>query len=518
MQGYSLDAQVRACRSFAEAHEWEVVSEYVDEGRSARSDDIAKRPEFKRMMDDPQDRLFDVILVHKLDRFSRNLRVTLEHFEGLGSVGVSFTSITENMDFSSPWGRLALTLLGGLAQFYSDNLGLEVKKGKAERKAQGLYNGLLPFGVRKGDDGVPVPDPGTVPGLEMAFQLAADGKPDREVAVALNDAGYRTGGSHGPRPFTKDSVRGVLQNRFYVGELTNGNGGWTEARHAPLVDHELFDEVQQSRARNRKRPRTIKRSANTYSLSGLLRCVYCEGPVWIHQNTKGRARVYCRERVKGSGCVGRGTFLDVYELQVLEYLGRLVIPEDYQTRILDMYRALEKDEGDEEARRRALSSRLERIQKLYEWGDKAESDYLDEKKKLLAELTDFEASEDPRPSTLERLEQFLAKVSSAWEEGTDEQRNRLATAVFDSVWIRNERVTAVRPRPELRPFFQISEDCQKGSLSGDPDRSQGLICNTSIYSKRYARPDQSSNGTGPRYRSGICLSFWPSAPPTVSAS
>ena len=118
-----------------------------------------------------QQRPIDVVLVHKPDRFSRNVGLTLEHFEKLSNWGVSFTSINENMDFSSPWGRLALTLLGGLAQFYSDNLGLEVKKGKSERKAQGLYNGLLPFGVKRDEDGIPVSDPDT-PGSVDSYPIS----------------------------------------------------------------------------------------------------------------------------------------------------------------------------------------------------------------------------------------------------------------------------------------------------------------------------------------------------------
>ena len=109
------------CR-FHKGHGWTLAREYIEEGRSARTDDIRNRPQFRQMMDDAGRGLFDVIVVHKLDRFSRNLRVTLEHFERLVKAGVSFTSITEDMDFSSPWGRLALTLLGGLAQFYSENL------------------------------------------------------------------------------------------------------------------------------------------------------------------------------------------------------------------------------------------------------------------------------------------------------------------------------------------------------------------------------------------------------------
>ena len=98
-----------------------------------------KRPQFKAMMDDALSGKLDIVAVHKLDRFSRNLRLTLEYFERLSKAGVTFLSISEQMDFSQPWGKFALAMLGGLAQFYSENLGLETKKGKAERKAQGLW-------------------------------------------------------------------------------------------------------------------------------------------------------------------------------------------------------------------------------------------------------------------------------------------------------------------------------------------------------------------------------------------
>ena len=117
-----------------------------------------------------------------------------------------------------------------------------------------LYNGLLPFGVMKGEDRVPVPDPTTFPGLKLMFELAASGKSDREVARALNAAGYRTAGNRVGKPFTKDGVRGILINRFFVGELPDGKGGWTEGSHQPFINAEQFQEVQDMRARNRKQP------------------------------------------------------------------------------------------------------------------------------------------------------------------------------------------------------------------------------------------------------------------------
>src|SRR5689334_19108350 len=83
LEGYSLGAQRRAAHQYCDAHGWSGVRTYADEGNSARTDDLAKHPEFRAMLADADAALIDVVLVHKLDRFARNLRVTLETLERL---------------------------------------------------------------------------------------------------------------------------------------------------------------------------------------------------------------------------------------------------------------------------------------------------------------------------------------------------------------------------------------------------------------------------------------------------
>jgi len=178
VNGYSLDAQRRAFKGLVDGRGWTVHREYVEEGRSAHTDGVRKRPVFVQAIDDAEAGRYDVLVVHKIDRFSRKRRITDEYFERLSSAGVGFVSIQEQMDFSTPMVKFALGMLGSLAQFHSDNPSEEVKKGLHERRLQGLYNGLLPFGAAKGKDGVPVPHPDTSPGLKMAFELAALGKSD----------------------------------------------------------------------------------------------------------------------------------------------------------------------------------------------------------------------------------------------------------------------------------------------------------------------------------------------------
>jgi len=153
VEGYSIDAQRRAFQKLAADRQWEAYREYIDEGKSARTDNIDKRPAFKEMMEDTLARKFDVLVVHKLDRFSRNLRVTLEYCDKLSKARVDFLSINEQMDFTTPSGRVHLAMSGAFAQFYSDNLSQETKKGWHERREQGLYCGILPFGAVKGEDG-----------------------------------------------------------------------------------------------------------------------------------------------------------------------------------------------------------------------------------------------------------------------------------------------------------------------------------------------------------------------------
>jgi len=89
VEGYSIDAQRRAFQALVKGREWTAYREYIDEGKSARTDNINRRPAFKEMVVDALAGKFDVLVVHKLDRFSRNLRITLEYFDKFSKAGVT---------------------------------------------------------------------------------------------------------------------------------------------------------------------------------------------------------------------------------------------------------------------------------------------------------------------------------------------------------------------------------------------------------------------------------------------
>ncbi|MFC1982571.1 recombinase family protein, partial [Chloroflexota bacterium] len=388
-------------------------------------------------------------------------------------------------------------LLGAFAQYYSDNLSQETKKGWHERRKQGLYCGTLPFGTMKGENEVPVPDirdrkinldgqemvVHNYDGLKMAFELSAQGKSDREVAIALNAIGYRTTGTHGPRPFSKDTVKNMLVNEFYVGYIQDGNRGWLKAKHETFVEPQLFEEVQTMRQKNRTSTHQhTAQTKNVYSLMGIAFCWYCrekghEGRIHISCVKNGKARMECYNRAKGWDCPQKSASLELYELQIRAYLEMFYIPEDYQEKILDAHKRLQES-YDVDKEQKQLHARVQRLKDLYKWGDIGREEYQREKVQIevqLSKLTPFTNSIEP----LERLEEFLANITTAWDKATNEQQNKLARCLFQEVWVKDKKVVAVKPQPEFEPFFKLNwEEFSKVMKSKDqaPPGSPLQLC------------------------------------------
>jgi hypothetical protein len=308
----------------------------------------------------------------------------------------------------------------------------------------------------KGEDGVPVPDPDTFPGVKMAFELSGQGKTDRQVAQALNAGGYRTAGNQGNRPFSKDTVRGMLTNRFYIGYLPDGNSGWLKGKHQPFIDGALWEEAHRMREHNKKSTHaSCPTRDRVASLTGLARCWHCKGRIHVSWSVSEKVRLGCYTRAKGWGCQQRSAALDVYEGQVRSYLETFQIPGDYQRRILEAHSQLRAAYKDSEKERSRAEAQLRRIKELHEWGDYSRQEYLQKRGALQRELRSLAVAGDDA-GQLQRLARFLASVVDAWDSATEEQRNKLARCLFDEIWLKDNAVVALKPRAEFEPFFRLN--------------------------------------------------------------
>ena len=170
---------------------------------------------------------------------------------------------------------------------------------------------------------------------------------------------------------------------------------------------------------------------------------------------RGVARMVCNTRLKRKECTQKSARLDRYEDELQHYLDAFAIPEDYRQQLLDGQRRLVAAHDDTEAQRSRLHGALDRLKDLYKWGDKTKSEYQRETDEILEELQMLQTAPVDDSAAMDKLAEFLRDVSSAWKEADQERRNKLARLLFDGVWIKDQAVLGVTPRPELKPFFDL---------------------------------------------------------------
>lgn len=126
--------QVRELREYIERRGWTVAGEYVDEGISGTKE---KRPELDRLMAEAYRRRFDAVVVWKFDRFARSVSHLLRALENFQALGIEFVSLSEQLDTSTPTGKMVFTVLGAVAELERSLIVERVKAGLRNARANG---------------------------------------------------------------------------------------------------------------------------------------------------------------------------------------------------------------------------------------------------------------------------------------------------------------------------------------------------------------------------------------------
>ena len=132
--GQDVSMQTRELREYCERRGVTIVGEYVDVGVSGSKD---SRPELNRLMTDAKQRRFDAVCVWKLDRFGRSLRHLVNALADLEYLGISFVSLKDNLDLSTPSGRLMFQIIGAMAEFERSLIQERVRAGLRNARAKG---------------------------------------------------------------------------------------------------------------------------------------------------------------------------------------------------------------------------------------------------------------------------------------------------------------------------------------------------------------------------------------------
>lgn len=126
--------QLRELREYCQRRGWEVVREYVDVGISGSKE---KRPELDRLLADAHRRKLDAVIVWRFDRFARSVSHLLRALENFRSLGIEFVSLSEQVDTSTPTGKMVFTVLGAVAELERSLIVERVRAGLRNDRAKG---------------------------------------------------------------------------------------------------------------------------------------------------------------------------------------------------------------------------------------------------------------------------------------------------------------------------------------------------------------------------------------------
>lgn len=309
----SIDAQVRAIRQWALQNGYNIVAEYTDEAKSATTDN---RPGFPRMIDDSATADWSAVIVHKLDRFSRNRYDSAIYKRQLQRNGVKLISVLEHLD-DSPESIILSSLLEGMSEYYSANLSREVMKGLRETAYQCRHTGgTPPLGYEVNPDRTYRIEPSESESVRIIFSMYAGGNGYADIINALKGRKTKTG-----KPFAKNSISDILRNEKYTGvfvfnKAAKKQPGGKRNSHATKNDEEIIRipggipriidddtwRIVQERLRDNKR-NASNTAKQLYLLSGKLFCGKC-GSAFVGKTAGSSRKPYyiCGSRDRRTGC------------------------------------------------------------------------------------------------------------------------------------------------------------------------------------------------------------------------
>ena len=267
-------------------HFGDITQTYIERGRSGKD---MNRPELQRLLAAIQRKEINMVMVSELSRISRNIKDFAEIWEMMKSLGCGFYSLRESFDTTTAAGEMVLYSLANIAQFERRQVSERVAASVRARGMRGLYNGgPIPLGYKSNPEspGYPLLDQPMADCVKRAFDVFKDAGTLAAAAKRLNEEGWlikrqMEGGSRYQRnpQFTVDNLHKVLKNSAYIGikKVKERDGSYTEykAVWAPIVEKDVFDEVQKMLQFNRGRAKPANENRYPYILSGLVYCAKC---------------------------------------------------------------------------------------------------------------------------------------------------------------------------------------------------------------------------------------------------
>lgn len=365
----SIEGQLKVCHEFADRNGLNVIGIYKDEAKSGTRDD---RYDFQRMIKDSEKKQFQGVLVYQLDRFARNKYDSAIYKRKLKLNGVRVLSARENISTDAS-GVLMESVLEGMAEYFSLELGQKVQRGMEINAEKFYYNGgTVPLGLKL--KSIPVPigvngknvykkkfeiDEEKAPIIKTIFEMYINDYKMADIIRYLNERNIKTSFN---KDFNKNSIRTILTNKKYIG-IYSYKGKETRDAIPRIIDDVTFQKAQEKLQKNKEAPSRSK-AKTKYLLTTKLFCGTCKESMIGVSGTSHTGKLHCYYSCKGSWqhkCNRKNVSKDYIEDLVIEQAINYLTKENIDTIAKNVVKLAEKEKN--HSRLHQLEKSLKEIEK-----------------------------------------------------------------------------------------------------------------------------------------------------------
>ena len=348
----SIQNQKRMLLQYSKDHSWEVFGIYSDDDYTGSD---RNRPQFRQLLQDAEQRKFEVVLCKTQSRFTRELELVEKYIHGLFPMwGIRFVSVVDNADSENKGNKKSRQINGLVNEWYLEDMSENIKSVLNNRRQNGYHIGSFAlYGYQKDPihKGRLIVDPEAASTVQTIFSLFAQGYGKTAIARMLNERRIpnpseykRLHGLRYHQPQNQSStlwkyatISAMLSNEIYIGNMVQGKYGsvsyktkqnkprpraqWyrVEQTHEPIIDPQLWAQVQkllQSRAKPFK-------CGRIGLFAGMTRCAAC-GHTLRSVKSRGRHYLQCPTRqISKDACPGAFISVEKLEKLVLSHLKQL---------------------------------------------------------------------------------------------------------------------------------------------------------------------------------------------------
>lgn len=455
-EGYSIEEQKAKLESYCDIKDWHIYKVYTDGGFSGST---TERPALEQLIKDAQSKLFDTVLVYKLDRLSRSQKDTLYLIEDIFlKNNIEFVSLLENFDTSTPFGRAVIGLLSVFAQLEREQIKERMQLGKLGRAKSGksMMWAKTSYGYDYNKD------TGTMTVNEYEALAVKEIYASYLAGMSITKLRDKINEEYPKQPaWSYRTIRGILANPVYC-SLNQYKGQTFQGTHKAIISLDDFEQTQRELA---KRQQTAKELSNPrpfqakYMLSGLAQCGYCHAPlkVILGQKRKDGTRFkryecYQRHPRKTRGVTvyndNKKCESGYYDMELLEHyvLTRIAQLQNDPDKIQELFSDDTSPAVDKQAIQKQIDSLTLKLSKLNDL-------YLDDRitlDELRAKSSDFikqrtaleeeikKASTDKQAGRKDKIEKLL-NASSVLEMSYDNQKV-IVRELIDKVQVTSDKI------------------------------------------------------------------------------